>query len=109
MHIRILVPRNYAELAEVVPIVWLSDILVLMAPWAKSLCWRFLSGFWFESLSTSITVENHVTSKQQQWRIPLKDVDSGKTLFDISVNTDQICIRLEADTPENDSNIPKHM
>ena len=35
--------------------------------------------------------ENHVTSKQQQWRKPLKkNLDSGKTFFDISVNTGQI-------------------
>ena len=26
--------------------------------------------------------------------------DSGKTLFDISVNTGQICMKLEADTPQ---------
>ena len=26
--------------------------------------------------------------------------DSGKTLFDISVNTSQICMRFEADTPQ---------
>ena len=26
--------------------------------------------------------------------------DSGKTLFDISVNTGQICMRFEADTPQ---------
>ena len=31
-----------------------------------------------------------MTSKQQQWRIPLKNpVDSGKTFFDISVNSVQ--------------------
>ena len=29
-----------------------------------------------------------------------KAVDSGKTFFDISVNTDQIGMRFEADTPE---------
>ena len=46
--------------------------------------------------------ENHVTSKQQQWRIPLqKPVDSGKTFFDISVYNGQICMWFEADTPEN--------
>ena len=32
-------------------------------------------------------------------------IDSGKTFFDISVNTGQICIKLRADTPENDSNL----
>ena len=26
--------------------------------------------------------------------------DSGKTLFDISVNTDHICMKFEADTPQ---------
>ena len=26
--------------------------------------------------------------------------DSGKTLFDISVNTGQICMKFEADTPQ---------
>ena len=32
-----------------------------------------------------------MTSKQQQWRTPLKKpVDSGKTFVDISVNTDHI-------------------
>ena len=29
-----------------------------------------------------------------------KTVDSGKTLFDISVDTGQICMGFEADTPE---------
>ena len=42
-----------------------------------------------------------MTSKRQKWRIPLKTpVDSGKAFFDISVNTGQICIGFEADTPE---------
>ena len=46
-----------------------------------------------------------MTSKQQWW-IPLKNlVYSGKTFFDISVNTGQICMGFEADTPENDSNM----
>ena len=46
-------------------------------------------------------VENHITSKQQQWWIPLKSpVDSGKTFFYISVNTGQIGMGFEADTPE---------
>ena len=40
-----------------------------------------------------------MTSKRQQWRIPLKTVDSGQTFVDISVNTGRICTRLEADTP----------
>ena len=40
-----------------------------------------------------------MTSKRQQWRIPLKTVDSGQIFFDISVNTGRICKRLEADTP----------
>ena len=35
-----------------------------------------------------------------------KIVDSGKTFFDISGNTDQINRGFEADTPKNDSNIP---
>ena len=44
---------------------------------------------------------NHTTSKQQQWQLPLKKkVDSGKTFFDINVNTCQICMGFEADTPE---------
>ena len=51
--------------------------------------------------------ENHVTSKQQQWHIPLiKPIDSGNTFFDSSVNIGQICMGFEADTPENDSNMP---
>ena len=43
------------------------------------------------------TVENHVTSKQRQWRIPLKKktIDSGKTFYDISTNTGQIYIGLK--------------
>ena len=41
-----------------------------------------------------------MTSKQQ-WPIPLKNpVDSGKTFFNISVNTGQIDMGFEADTPE---------
>ena len=47
------------------------------------------------------TLENHVTSKQQQRRISLKNpVDSGKTFFDISVNTGQIDMGFEAGTPK---------
>ena len=47
-----------------------------------------------------------MTSKQQQWRIPLKkSVDLGKTFFDISVNTSQICMGFEADTPEKKTEI----
>ena len=50
-----------------------------------------------------------MTSKQQQWRIPLKNlVDSacsGKALFDISVNAGQIGMGFKADTRKNDSNI----
>ena len=47
-----------------------------------------------------------MTSKQQQWRIPLKNpVDSGKTIFYTSVNTGQICKGLESNTPENDRNM----
>ena len=43
-----------------------------------------------------ITVENLVTSKQQQWWISLKSpIDSGKTFFDISVNTCQIGMGFE--------------
>ena len=42
-----------------------------------------------------------MTSKQQQWWMPLKkNVDSGKTFFDISVNTGQICMGFEAEIPE---------
>ena len=45
------------------------------------------------------TADNHVTSKQQQWWIPLKkSVESGKTFFDISVYTALICMGFEADT-----------
>ena len=40
-----------------------------------------------------------MTSKRQQWQIPLTTVDSGQTLVDISVNTGRICMGLEADTP----------
>ena len=44
------------------------------------------------------TAENHVTSKQH-WRILLKKtVDSGKSFFDISVNTGQICMGFESYT-----------
>ena len=51
------------------------------------------------------TAEKLVNSKQQQWRKPVKNtVDPGKTFFDISVNTGQIVMCFEADTPENDSN-----
>ena len=47
-----------------------------------------------------ITAKNGVTSKQQQWQIPLKKpVDSDKTLFDISVNTGHIGMGFAADTP----------
>ena len=47
------------------------------------------------------SAENHVILKQQQWRIPLKNaVDSGKTVFDISVNTGQICTGLESNSSE---------
>ena len=43
-----------------------------------------------------ITAENLVTSKQQQWWISLKSpIDSGKTFFDISVNTCQIGMGFE--------------
>ena len=35
-----------------------------------------------------------------------KTIDSGKTFFDISINTGQICMGLVADTPENDSDRP---
>ena len=57
------------------------------------------------------TAENHMTSKQQQWRIPSKSpINSGKTFLDISVNTGQICLGFEADTPpppkKKDSNMP---
>ena len=39
-----------------------------------------------------------MTSKQQQWRTPLKKpVDSGKTFVDISVNTDHIGTGFKAD------------
>ena len=47
------------------------------------------------------TAENHVTSKQQQWQIPLKNpFNSGKTVFDISVSIGQIGMGFEADTPK---------
>ena len=42
------------------------------------------------------TKENHVTSNQQQWRIPLKNpVDSGKIFFDISIHSGQIGMGFE--------------
>ena len=42
-----------------------------------------------------------MTPKQLQLWIPLKtNIISGKTFFDISIKTDQICMGLEADTPE---------
>ena len=42
-----------------------------------------------------------MTSKQQQWWIPLKKpVDSGKTFFDIYISTGQIGMGFEADTIE---------
>ena len=47
-----------------------------------------------------------MTSKHEQWRIPLKTYDSVKTLFDISVNTDQNCMGFESDTLEIDRNLP---
>ena len=34
------------------------------------------------------------------------DLDSGKTLFDIFVNTDQIGMGFKADTPRKRSNMP---
>ena len=47
-----------------------------------------------------VMAENRVTSKQQ-WRIPLKkNIDLGKTFFYVSINTDEICMGFEADTPE---------
>ena len=49
----------------------------------------------------ALTSENHVTSKQQQWWVPLKkSIDSGKTFFDMSVNSCRVCIGFEAGTPE---------
>ena len=46
--------------------------------------------------------------KTKQWRKPLKkNVDSGKTFFDISINTGQIHMGFEAETLENDSD--RHM
>ena len=54
--------------------------------------------------------ENKETSKQQQWRIQLKNpVDSGKTFFDISVNTGQIGMWFKADTPEKRHQHAHHM
>ena len=47
------------------------------------------------------TAKNHMTSKQQQQLIPLKNpVNSGKTFIDISVNTGLIGMGFEADTPK---------
>ena len=60
---------------------------------------RLLSGSLFAR--TKLMVDNHVTSKQQQWPIPLKKpVDSGKTFFDFPINTGQICMGFETDTPK---------
>ena len=62
----------------------------------------------FHPLNTH-TAENHVTSKQQQWRIPLKNpVYSGKTFFDISVNTGQIGMGFEADTRKMTATCPTY-
>ena len=40
-----------------------------------------------------------MTSKQQTMADTTKNVASGKTFFDISVNTGQMCMGREADTP----------
>ena len=52
--------------------------------------------------------KNHVTSKQQQWRIPLKkpSIPVRLSLIFFSVNTDHIGKGFKADTPEITSNRP---
>ena len=45
------------------------------------------------------TVKIHVTSILKNGGFLSKPLDSGKTFFDFSVNTDQICMGFEADTP----------
>ena len=44
--------------------------------------------------------ENHVTSKHQQWQIPLKITVLCKIFFAISVNADQMGMEFKANTPE---------
>ena len=62
--------------------------------------------FHLKATYTINTAGNPLTSKQQQWRIPLKNpVDSGTTFIDISVNTGQIGMWFEADTLKNDSKL----
>ena len=47
-----------------------------------------------------------MTSKIQQWRIPLKIPSvQVRIKIDISVNTSQIGMGFEADTPKNNSNM----
>ena len=60
------------------------------------------SNYHFQPLYVQLYMaENHVTLKQQQWRIPLKNpIISGKTFFDISINTGQIGMGFKADTPK---------
>ena len=41
-----------------------------------------------------------MTLEDKKWRILVKTLYSGKTYFDISINTDQIGMGLEADNPE---------
>ena len=41
-----------------------------------------------------------MTLEEQIWQNLSKSLDSGKTYYDIFVNTCQICIWFKADTPE---------
>ena len=47
-----------------------------------------------------ITAENHVTLEIKNGGYLPKPLDSDTTFFNISINTDQIGMRFEVDTPE---------
>ena len=51
-----------------------------------------------------VTVENHVTSKEQQWRIPLKNLDSGKLSLIYPLILVRFAWGLKQIPRENDSN-----
>ena len=50
-----------------------------------------------------------MTLKQQQWRIPLKNFDSGKIFFNTSDNTGLICMEFKADTSEKSQQHAYHL
>ena len=60
--------------------------------------------WWYIYLSNDLpiyTIYGGESFDLKKNNIPLKKpVDSGKTFFDISVNTSQICMRFETATPE---------